>query len=322
METLPNEIIDHILNFLFIKELCLSRSLSKSFKEIVDRNQFYKFCKRILFGKIKPTKGIPISCVYGLMRNLDYFKRIYSGSQQIFTRGHHDTFVEACRKGHFRLAVWLSEYEPISNTKELERAFSCACSENHMEIVLWLKNKYPFIDIDDECRPFQHACGAGHILVAKYLVQTFTKINDWLSCNGHIVFKCACLGNHLEVAKWLKVICPTIDHKINFEEFFVYLCVDNCLDTIKWLKEIHPTIKMRPDAFGKACTNGNLEIARWIWETSRDEENYIDIRLDDDFIFRYVCEIGYLEGAKWLTIICSNYVIQQESPEIVYKIEI
>lgn len=53
-------------------------------------------------------------------------------------------------------------------------------------------------------------------------------------------------------------------------------------------------------AFYSACLNNQLEIAKWVLESTPN------INMDYDHIFRKVCEKGYLEIAKWLVEIKPN----------------
>ena len=40
-----------------------------------------------------------------------------------------------------------------------------------------------------------------------------------ISINNECAFRCACLNGHLEIAKWLLEIKPTINHVINLSEY-------------------------------------------------------------------------------------------------------
>ena len=71
------------------------------------------------------------------------------------------------------------------------------------------------------------------------------------------------------------------------------------LETAKWLKVRDPDINIRADndvLFRQVCENGHLEIAKWFKELYPN----INIRVDNDIIFSQVCVKGRLTVAQWL----------------------
>jgi len=66
---------------------------------------------------------------------------------------------------------------------------------------------------------------------------------------------------------------------------------------IKKQKELQPFINNV--GFNWACSNGELEIAKWLVSVKPD----IDISENNENAFNKACEYGYLELAKWLLLV-------------------
>jgi hypothetical protein len=87
------------------------------------------------------------------------------------------------------------------------------------------------------------------------------------------------------------------------------------------LLEVKPTIDISAEniwAFRTACTQGNLEVAKWLLEVKPD----INISIDHDWAFRGACEKGHIEVVKWLQSLCpEKYHIEIINNKIIsYKV--
>jgi hypothetical protein len=60
-----------------------------------------------------------------------------------------------------------------------------------------------------------------------------------------------------------------------------------------------------------ACCNGYLEIAKWLYSL----DNKLNIRIDNDRAFKFVCKCDYIYIAEWLVSICCNYKILIDTEE-------
>ena len=49
------------------------------------------------------------------------------------------------------------------------------------------------------------------------------------------------------------------------------------------------------DAFRYSCDYGNIEIAKWLYSLGN-----VNIHANNDYAFRYSCDNGHIEIAKWL----------------------
>lgn len=169
MELLPNELIDLVCKWLTLKEMGNLSSTDKYFRQLIDQNQFYSFCK-VSFD----TNDEIYIC--NIMRHFSYFCRFYSCYPK-----KYDNF------GTFRIA----------------------CREGHLAIAKWLIKIYPYIVFSENCEidfAFINACSSGHLKTAKWLIRILPTIN--IQMNIDVAFKWTCKKGHLETAKWLTTMCP------------------------------------------------------------------------------------------------------------------
>lgn len=153
------------------------------------------------------------SCRYG---KIDMARYIID-----FDQKHHNiidihidnevAFRSVCEHGHLDMAKYLLEVGGKSNHlidihAEEDEAFVLACVNGHVNILEWLvsmKDKYGEI-ITEFSELFIQACDVdtGSIDTAKWLIDTYGQdIN--IHTDNDAPFYCACIGNDLELAKWL-----------------------------------------------------------------------------------------------------------------------
>ncbi len=99
-----------------------------------------------------------------------------------------------------------------------------------------------------------------------------------------------------------------------FTNKFKNYCQDGKPDEAKKLFESNPNITkyICDKAFYGACTNGHLELAKWLINIYPD----IDVSSEDFFIFTCTCMEGHLEVAKWLLLVkpCINVSTNEDFP--------
>ena len=144
---------------------------------------------------------------------------------------------------------------------------------------------------------FTHACLNNHLEVAKFLFHVNPSVVKLLS-GGYYLFRELCTAGKLEMAKWLLSVCPTINISDNEEVIFLNACESGKLELAKWLLSVCPTINIsiRDEfAFRYACVYNHLHVAKWLLSVKPT----IDVTALNDFAFCFTA----LEIATWLASI-------------------
>jgi hypothetical protein len=68
--------------------------------------------------------------------------------------------------------------------------------------------------------------------------------------------------------------------------------------------------------FKNSCTNGYLEFAKWLWESSNHK---IDLSDPNEWIFTICCAKGLLQMVKWLWIIRSGKISFHINHEMIFR---
>ena len=82
---------------------------------------------------------------------------------------------------------------------------------------------------------------------------------------------------------------------------FRWSCCNGNIEIAKWLYELKADIHGRDDsAFRWSCSNGHIEIAKWLYELKAN------IHAQNDEAFRLSCYRGHTRVVKWLIKICQS----------------
>jgi hypothetical protein len=114
-----------------------------------------------------------------------------------------------------------------------------------------------------------------------------------------LIFSCS--SGNFELVQWLFSIAENNQHDLHkYYNMMFQIACGSSLDIAKWLlgRFAINFEKCKDMAFKKACGNGNLEIARWLYyEIGNGSTN---LNHQPNKLFITVIEKGDLEMAKWL----------------------
>jgi len=159
---------------------------------------------------------------------------------------------------------------------------------------------------------FIEHCSKGDLEKAKHMLFVqYDRQNINISKWNDEAFRDACRFGHLEVAKWLLEVEPSIDISAQDEYAFRRACCNNHIDVATWLQSLHPEkyefeiinndtifgfvykMEMR---FCHMCEKGKLEEAKKFLQ----DNPTLDISYDNESAFQCAVYQGHFELAKWL----------------------
>ena len=119
----------------------------------------------------------------------------------------------------------------------------------------------------------------------------------------HYCFDKCCQMGILTVAKLIVYLFPnTINSDENDLDLnFIIICLSGQLKVAQWLLQISKErgrdiniSSNNESAFRYACSNGHLHVAQWLLQIKPD------INIDDGVAFRWACYYGHLDVCQWL----------------------
>lgn len=170
---------------------------------------------------------------------------------------------------------------------------------------------------------FSEACANGQINLCKKILELNGKFS--ISTNYNKYLTDACVGNSIEIVKWLGNTNASIE---NSDELFQIACANENLPLVQWLLESNPNIEISANdnrAFISACSRGNLALAQLLYNLNInlneiDIENILveicigehknviiwlssiplTIPINWEYVFCCICFAGVTDMAKWL----------------------
>ena len=155
-----------------------------------------------------------------------------------------EAFGYACEGNNFTVAKWLLDHNASVRFRYSGCYLTNICIRGHLQMMKWIHKKWPSNHPKWDAT-FQLACSQNILDVARF-IQSTHRIN---SNNQNKAFYNACSEGHVEVAKWLISVFPTIDY--NMVQVVWYrqktpLCSaieSSKLQMVKWLIRTWPVLR-------------------------------------------------------------------------------
>jgi len=224
-------------------------------------------------------------------------------------------FIAACSSGNLRMAKWIYGLDKGFDLSLANyQCFRSACINGRLNIVKWLyalagKDIFNKISIDNI---FSNVCRLGHLNVAKWIINS-TDIDVKRSKDS--AFNGSCVKGFFNLAKWLY----RQDRSVRlYDDSFFEICSVGNFNMIKWLNSIckldglnNNTVFM---GLAYACKSDNLELCKWLY-SQMTKVGPVDVKKQDNILFRRACMNGRIEIAKWLLTIDTNIEVSSNNHE-------
>lgn len=277
---------------------------------------------------------IKICCEVG---NLKICKWLYSFQNININHDDDSLFRMSCRRGRLEIAQWLyhiSINEQIIKDDlycQVEKVKEWANDNKYHSLNEWIQQNYQIkkitnnkIDIHAQNnQAFRSSCENGHLEVAKY-VYSLGEIDENGTIDIHVYndepFRKSCANGHLEVAQFIYSFGKVNIHADN-DFAFIKSCENNHVEIVQWLISLDGFQNFRisdriQQLFEHACMNNHLGIAKYLFDLNK-HHNKIDIRKNNDDLFKKCYELGILSIIKLLISYCPEYELLMENDEIV-----
>jgi hypothetical protein len=253
---------------------------------------------------------------------------------------NNSAFKLSCNQGRLEVAKYLYELSKgdININEDQNTIFKQSCINGHLEVAKWLydlsniyKHRNIFIintvtEIINLQKIFAYVCENNHLDIAKWLHKTSRDHSNYIKIHvtdlDNFSFNLACSKNHLEIMQWLYDTAKKSNKIIKLDEFFEDSCKNNKLPAAQWLYETskNDNNKITKDfhlLFGELCVKGYLDVAKLV----HDVNDKTDIRHNNDYTFRHVCQKGLIHIADWLCELVPDYYYYKEGDKLIYKIK-
>ena len=221
-------------------------------------------------------------------------------------------FIKAIDNNEKKISKWL-----IKNVKEtkkaIQNAFIICCEKGNIKLAEWLNNFKKEIDLHCASKAFKLACLGNQLEIAKWIYKNF----DIKSENFNNVFLLCCENNYLEIVKYIYSIQQYINFSKKNEYIICTACFKGNYDLVKWILNIKPNININYDndyCFRASCQNNHLEVVKLIYNHKKNINNdIINIELKN------ACFTGNYDLTVYLLEILPIINITYFDDEIVFK---
>ena len=216
---------------------------------------------------------------------------------------NNDVFIEACKNDNielikkiYQLKDWIFNIKDETDIYTEEDALCFCCRNGYLNVVKYICSTNT-VDIHEKKEePFTLACQCNHLDIAKFLYDIDPSIDIYVdSCNP---FALACKFNNLEVVKWLIDIEPSVLDSEEFPDYFTESCENGSIETIKYILSVKEDLFTRIDAKELIKTvsyTSNQDVLKWLLEK-------VSISNSDiiDSTFTSACFKGNINIVKYL----------------------
>ena len=250
-------------------------------------------------------------------------KWIYENEKLDITHLNNDfLFSEVCGAGHLNLAKWLYNIN-LSNITAIDKmkGFKQSCINGYLSTAKWIYSLY-YVPIDNiEKQIFGEVCEHGHFRLAKWLY-SLGKFNIYYSKINIHYDNCYAIINSIEngfykQSKWLYSL-DNIDIHLYDNKIYHAACESGNVELVSWVYSIDDVdINITNKLFRYSCVNGSIGISKYLYLNHN-----MSLTINDNYIFKMVCNIGDIRMAKWICDVEENYgliIKNLESDEILYN---
>jgi hypothetical protein len=206
-------------------------------------------------------------------------------------------FILSCINGYIETAKWLYDLIDIDNDV-FSDIFLCLCCKQ-IELCKWINTIHP-IDICDKLDSFVHCCCSNNLEMAKWIYDSCEiKNNDVIVGNELISkleekhFEYIITLSNLSIIKWIDSLVPNLVSENCIKKLineritkFTY-----SIEEFEWFYDVKK-IEINDSLFKTVCLEGNIKIAKWMYDKNHS------LSIDKDILLNS-CKHNFIKMLKW-----------------------
>ena len=213
-----------------------------------------------------------------VVANISVVKYIWKHDKKYLYNSDYEAFTNVCRRGDKELVEWMYEYYTSTKKFKFNRQY-----------ILYL-------------------CKGGNLYLVKWLYNIFLNNNVSLSKFDFSMFFGHCFKSGLEINQWIYNKCIELGGVINFNmitaigvSLLGLACKTGNIELVKWIISLGVNVHINnDDPFQHACLSGNIELARMIWNDTKDTGTMVDLHANYECAFENACMSENVELVMWL----------------------